>query len=362
MRAWCPRCDAVRPGATTCPVCGTDLATLDDPGRADPGPADRPPDQPPPEAAPAPPAAPSRLRLALAAATVVVAGLAFVAGRSVARPAATPAPAAAPATSTTVPEPDADRRRLGWTASAGGIAITAVEAHRLATERRETVASITFRIQGVPADGRVLALRGLRLLDTGGGVFATVEERQFGSEGGAPVLEADGDPGAYQVITGPAPRLSSLARIELTGVVAVRPRDQTITLDTSAPWPAGPTMRAVHPGDRDSVRADLGAARIPGIELELSVTSAFVRDGLALVVIDSFSGFRGRPGEVLPLGADLRAGGRVLCARSSLLGRDPNQQGADGIVLSCPTRPVPRLTVALGVGARIIPLQATLRP
>jgi hypothetical protein len=356
MRAWCPRCDAVRPGATTCPVCGTVLATLDDPG-----PAERPPHQPPPEAAPAPPAAPSRLRLALAAATLVVAGLAFVAGRSVARP-ATPAPAAAPATSTTAPEPDADRRRLGWTARADGVAVTAVEAHRLATERRETVASITFRIQGAPADGRVLALRGLRLLDTGGGVFATVEQRRFGSEGGAPVLEVDGDPGAYQVITGPAPRLSSLARIELTGVVAVRPRDQTITLDTSAPWPAGPTMRAVHPGERDGVRADPGPVRIPGAELELAVTSAFVRDGLALVVIDSFAGFRGRPGEVLPLGAELRAGGRALCARSSLLGQDPSLQGVDGVVLSCPTRPVPRLTVALGVGARIIPLQATLRP
>jgi hypothetical protein len=31
-------------------------------------------------------------------------------------------------------------------------------------------------------------------------------------------------------------------------------------------------------------------------------------------------------------------------------------------VLSCPTRPVPRLTLALGVGARILPLDATLRP
>jgi hypothetical protein len=357
MRAWCPRCDAVRPGATACPVCGTSLATLDDPR-----PADHPPDRPPPEAAPAPPPTPSRLRLALAAASLVVAGLAFVAGRSVARP-ATPAPAAAPATTTTtVREPDADRRRLGWTARAGGVAVTAVEAHRLATERRETIASITFRIQGVPADEGVLALRGLRLLDTGGGVFATVEQRQFGGEGGAPVLEVDGDPGTYQVLTGPAPRLSSLARIELTAVMAVRPRDQTITLDTSAPWPAGPRLRAIHPGERDSVRVDLGAVQLPGTELELSVTSAFVRDGLALVVIDSLSGFRGQPGAVLPLGAELRAGSRVLCARSSLLGQDPGQLGADGVVLSCPTRPVPRLTVALGVGARIIPLQATLRP
>jgi hypothetical protein len=30
-------------------------------------------------------------------------------------------------------------------------------------------------------------------------------------------------------------------------------------------------------------------------------------------------------------------------------------------VLSCPTRPVPRLTVAVGVGARMLPLEVTLR-
>ena len=66
MRAWCPRCDAVRPGATACPACGTTLATLDDPGTAG-----HPPDLPPPEAAAGPPPPRSRLRIALAAATLV---------------------------------------------------------------------------------------------------------------------------------------------------------------------------------------------------------------------------------------------------------------------------------------------------
>jgi hypothetical protein len=355
MRAWCPRCDAVRPGATACPACGTTLATLDDTG-----PADHPPDLPPPEAAAGPPPR-SRLRIALAAATLVVAGLAFVAGRSIARPAASPAATATPATTTT-PDPGADRRELGWTASAGGVTITALEARRLATERRETIAAITFRIQGVPGDQRVLALRGLRLLDSGGGVFATVDQRQFGSEGGAPVEAADGDAGTYQVLTGPAPRLSSLARIELTSVVAVQPRDQTITIDTSDPWPAGPRMRAVAPSGRDAVEDDRGSARVPFGEFELRVTSAFVRDGLAVVVIDASTGFRGVPGELLALGAELRAGRRVLCARSSLLGEDSSQQSVQGLVLSCPTRQVPELTVAVGVGARTIPLEATLRP
>jgi hypothetical protein len=357
MRAWCPRCDAVRPGETSCPACGTPLATLEDGA-----PADHRPDLPPPPEAPPPARRPPRLRIALAVATLVVAGLAFVAGRSIARPAA-PAATAGPATSTTTPEPGADRRELGWSARSGGVAITAVEAGRQATERGDTVATISFRVQGLPATAqRVLALRGLRLLDSGGGVFASVEHRQVSKDGGVPVTPVDGQPGTYQVVTGPAPRLSSLAKIELTGVLVVKPRDQTVTLDTSGPWPAGPGMRVVDPGPRDAVQVDLGVVQVKNANLQLQVTSALVRDGRVVVVIDASSGFRGVPGEFLPLAAELRAGGRVLCSHTSLLGEDLSQQDVQGIVLSCPARPVPRLTVAVGVGATILPLDATLTP
>jgi hypothetical protein len=356
MRAWCPRCDAVRPGETGCPVCGTPLATLDDTAAG--GQPDLPP---PPEVAPAPAQRPPRLRLALAAATVVLAGLAFVAGRSIARPAAGTAAAPAPTTST-APQPGADRRTLGWSAHSGQLAITAVEASRQATEQGETVATITFRLQGLPSAQRVLALRGLRLLDSGGGVFASVEQRQVGKEGGAPVRPLGGDPSLYRLVTGPAPRLSSLARIELTDLVVIKPRDKTVTLDTSGPWPPGPGMRAVDPGPNDAVRVDLGVTQLKGLDLRLRVTSAFVRDGLAVVVIDAPPGFRGVPGDFLPLGAELRAGGRVLCAHTSLLGEDFDRQGIQGIVLSCPARPVPKLTVAVGVGATILPLHVTLTP
>jgi hypothetical protein len=355
MRAWCPRCDAVRPGQTVCPVCQTSLATLDDtaPGEQQPGLA-------PPDPVPVPPTPPPRLRIALAAATVVVAGLAFVAGRSIARPA--PAATAAPATSTTAPEPGADQRRLGWSARAGGLTVTAVEAGRLATERHETVASITFRVEGVGGDERVLGLRGLSLLDSGGGVFASVDQRQFGREGGAQVQPVEGQEDTYRVVTGPAPRLSSLDRIKLTGVVVVGPRDQTIQLDTSGPWPPGPGMRAVNPGQRDAVLIGTGFFFEQRQQLELRVTSAFVRAGLAMVVVDASSGFRGVPGEYLPIGGELRDGDRVLCSRTSVLGEDPSAQSVQGLVLSCPTRPVPRLTVAVGAGARMLPLEATLRP
>jgi len=357
MRAWCPRCDAVRPGETSCPVCGTTLATLEDGA-----PGDRQPDLPPPPEAPPPARRPPRLRIALAVATVVMAGLAFVAGRSIARPAATAA-GAGPATSTTAPEPGADRRELGWSARSGEVAITAVEAGRQATERGDTVATITFRVQGLPATAeRVLALRGLRLLDSGGGVFASVEHRQVSKDGGVPVTPVDGEPGTYQLVTGPAPRLSSLAKIELTGVLVVKPRDRTVTLDTSGPWPAGPQMRAVDPGPRDTVQVDLGFVQVKDVNLQLQVTSALVRDGRAVVVIDASSGFGGVPGDFLPLAAELRAGGRVLCSHTSLLGEDLSQQDVQGIVLSCPARPVPRLTVAVGVGATILPLHATLTP
>ena len=357
MRAWCPRCDAVRPGETVCPVCKTSLATLDDTT-----PGEQPPGLPPlSDPAPGPAPAAPRLRIALAAATLVVAGLAFVAGRSIARPAA-PAAAAAPATSTTAPEPDADQRRLGWAARAGGLTITAVEAGRLATERRETVASITFRVEGVPRDQRLLGLRGLTLLDSGGGVFASVDQRQFGREGGAPVLPVEGRQDTYRVVTGPAPRLSSLARIKLTGVVVVKPRDQTIQLDTSGPWPPGPGMRAINPGQGDAVVIGTSFLMQQRTQLELRVNSVFVREGLAMVVVDASSGFRGVPGEYLPIGGELRDGDRVLCSRTSVLGEDPSAQSVQGLVLSCPTRAVPRLTVALGVGARMLPLEATLRP
>ena len=98
------------------------------------------------------------------------------------------------------------------------------------------------------------------------------------------------------------------------------------------------------------------------MEFEIRVTSAFVRDGRALVAVDASSGFRGVPGEYLPIGGELRDGDRGLCTRASVLGEDPGAQAVQGLVLSCPTRPVPRLTVAVGVGARMLPFEASLAP
>ena len=81
-----------------------------------------------------------------------------------------------------------------------------------------------------------------------------------------------------------------------------------------------------------------------------------------MVVLDRSSGGWGMPTEFLPIGAGLRDGDRVLCSRTSVLGDDPGQGSVQGLVLNCPTRPLERLTVAVGVGARTLPLKATLRP
>jgi hypothetical protein len=293
-----------------------------------------------------------------------VAGLAFVAGRGAARP-APPAATVAPATSTTAPEPGSDDRRLGWADRVGGITVTALRASRLALDERETVAAITFRFDGLPAGRRVRALRGLRLLDSGGGIFSSVEHRQLGAEGGAPLTPSDDDPDTYVLLTGPAPRLGGLARIELTGLVVDQPRDQTVQLDTAGPWPAGPPLRAVDPGPPDRVQVDPGfVVNFQQAELELRVASAFVGGGRAVVLIDA-APERGLPEvaySMLPVSAELRAGDRVLCTRTTLLGLDVGHGAARGLVLACPARPVPRLTVAIGAGLDTVDLDATLRP
>jgi hypothetical protein len=289
-----------------------------------------------------------------------------VACRSIARPAA-PQATTAPATSTTAPEPGADARELGWSDRVGRVTITAVSANRFIIDRRETVAAVTFRVNGLPPGQRLLALRGLRMLDSGGGTFSSVEQRQLGNGTWTPVVPDEDDPDTYTVTTGPAPQLGALARIELTALVVDRPRDNTVELDTAGSWPAGPPLRAINPGPRDTIKADVGfVLTTEEPNLNLLVTAAFVGDGWAVVMIDSTSayGFRGFPSGALPLSAELRAGGRVLCTRTTLIGDDVDQGvSGPGIVLACPAaRPAPRLTLAVGAGVRTVELDATLRP
>jgi hypothetical protein len=359
MRAWCPRCDAVRPGETTCPVCGTSLATLQ---KSPPAPA---PDAPPPADEPAPPpAAPSRLRVALLVTALALGGLAFVAGRSGARPAA---PAATTPPTTTTAERGDNFRPLGWRArAAGDLTVTAVSIRRMVTPDRESSAELTLRVEGLQPGRRLFALRGLRLLDLGGGVFSAPEEEPIGDQVGTPAFPTE-DPATYSVVTAPAPRLQSLARIEVDALIVVRPRAATLGLDVGGPWPARPPLRAADPGPR----AEVGVT-VPGWSsfgqgrrlLPLRVAGVLVGGGRAVVALDArdvSEVFEAVPGGSLPLSAELRAGGRVLCSRTVLL-RSGDVRSMFGMVLACPTRPVPRLTVAVGAGVEALNVDATLEP
>jgi hypothetical protein len=355
VSGWCPRCDAVRPGATTCPACGTPLATLEAPK----------PDAAEPEAPPAggqavqiQPPAPSRLRVALLVAVLVLGGLAFVAGRSGARQ----APAVAPATTTaatTTTDPGADLRKLGWHGrTRNGVTLTAVSIHRFVTRDRETAAELTVRVDGLQPGQQLFALAGLRLLDLGGGVFSSAAEEPIGNQAATPATPTD-DPATYTVFTAPAPRLESLAKIEVGGLVVVRQPTRTLELDAGGPWPAAPPLRAVPPGPRDTVTVPDGPRPGPRA-LRLHVAGVLVGAGRAVVTLDAREAFGDVPAQTLPLSAELRAGDRVICRRTVVL-RVGEAPTTDGLVLACRTRPVPRLTVAVGAGVEALRLGATLQ-
>ena len=365
MRAWCPRCDVVRPGQTTCPACGTPLAILQEPQPpSTPDAADAPAaaDQPAP-----PPKAPSRLRVALLVTVVVLAGLAFVAGRSGARPAPPAAPATTTPPTTTAAAAGDDLRELGWRSGPRrGITITAVSVRRLATPDRETSALLTLRVQGLPPGQRLFAFRGLRLLDVGGGVFSTPEEEPIGDQVGTPVGSTQ-DPDTYMVLTAPAPRLQSLASVEVGGLLVVRPPTATIGVDVGASWPARPPLRSAGPGSADRLTVTVPGGSLSDRDLELPVRLAavLVGGGRAVVALDTrelSSALEAYPGTgTLPLGAELRAGRRVLCSRTVLLRGGAVQEGA-AVVLACRTRPVARLEVAVGAGVRRLQVGAVLKP
>jgi hypothetical protein len=361
VSAWCPRCDAVRPGATTCPVCGTPLATLEAPK-----PAAAEPDAPPEggQAVQIRPPAPSRLRVALLAAVLVLGGLAFVAGRSGARQAPAAAPATTTAATATTADPGADLRKLGWRGRArNGVTVTAVSIRRLVARDREAAAELTLRVDGLQPGQQLFALAGLRLIDLGGGVFsspAAEEPMPIGNQAATPV-GVTGDAATYTVFTAPAPRLESLAKIEVGGLIVVRPPTRTLELDTGGPWPAAPPLRAVSPGPRDTIMVpDPNWPRTDRRELGVHLAGVLVGAGRAVVTLDAREAFGDVPAQALPLSAELRSGGQVLCRRTVVLriGETPT---TEGLVLACKTRPVPRLTVAVGAGVKALRLGATLQ-
>lgn len=350
MTTWCPRCDAVREAAATCPTCGTPLADVTH-GRPRPAVAAPPPAEP---LAPPPPG-PSRLRAALAVAVIVLAGLAFLAGRLGGRdgPAAASGAPSTVTSATAPPGTDQGRRVLGWTARKGGATVTATAVERLADEGESR---LTVRVDGLARGQEVLALAGLTLRDTGGGLFASPGEDQVGGNLGVPVTPARG--GGYEVELGPTPALDALREIELTDLVIGKTSGANVTLATSGPWPSGAKRRTVDPGPKGTVQVT--ARTGPPIRLEFDVTAAFVGGGRAdaVIAVKPITPDQALDNP-LPVTAQLRAGDRVLCARTKLVG---GAQPPPALVVGCPTEPVDQLTVALGAGSSTIPMPVTLRP
>jgi hypothetical protein len=359
MRGWCPRCDAVREADGTCPECQASLVDLDE----------RPPT--PAAAAERREAASevageveqparSRLRVALAVAAVVLVGLAFVAGRSTGGAAARPAAAPAATTTTSAPPVGELQRQLGWHSKpVGGISVEAVSISRgpVETGNGDTAGSdnsglLTLRVTGVEPGRRLLAVSGLRMVDSGGGVFAEPDTVQIGGPA-VPVQQSPrGD--RYFIDLGPTPAVDTLDGIELGDLLfsAAANGGSRVELPTAGAWPARPPARAVEPA-ADGVTVPVARPDGGSEELPLRVAGAFVGAGrVVVVVLSSEQGQGGRVG-TLPVTANLRAGQRLVCSRLSALGPQGSQV-SPMLVIDCPTRQAPSLTLELGAGIQAV--------
>jgi hypothetical protein len=364
MRGWCPRCDAVRQAEGACPECQAPLVDLDERPPAPAAVAERREaasevageiEQP----------ARNRLRAALAVAAVVLVALAFVAGRSTG---GTAAPTATASTTTTSAPPVAElQRQLGWRSrTAGGVSVEAVSISRGPvdagngdTTGTDNTGLITLKVDGLQAGRRLLAVSGLRLVDSGGGVFAEPDTVQFEGVQAVPVQftpRAD----RYVIDLGPTPAVDTLDSIELGGLLlsATASDRSRVELPTAGAWPDRPPTRAVEPTAGAVTvpisRADGGSDRLP-----LRVAGAFVGAGRAVVVLSLPQGEGERDFGALPVTADLRVGGRLICSRLNALA-PRGAQVSPMLVIDCPTRPAPSLTLDLGAGIQAVQLGGKL--
>jgi hypothetical protein len=348
MTRWCPRCDAVRDGQETCPSCGTPLADLS-------GSRPRPAELAPPPAEPLPPAdpGPSRARAALALAVVVLAGLAFLAGRASGldqRADSSGTPASVTASSAPA-KAAVGRRDLGWSARRGSATVTAVAVERVGDEG---ASQLDLRVDGLPRGQELLGLGGLTVRDAQGGLFASPDEIRMGLVSAVPV--SAGPDGAYLVALGPTPELDALRRIDVDELVVGKTSGASVTVATPRPWPSGAERRVIDPGPRAVARVTVRNGS--PVRLDLELTGAFVGGGRADVVVLVKPASPDQELRMpLPVTAQLRAGGRVLCGRTKLVG---GTAPFPALAVGCTTGQVDRLTVALGAGSSTVPLNARL--
>jgi hypothetical protein len=370
---WCPRCDAVREAGDACPECRAALIPLDDRPRR----AARPESEPAaaPDAVVEPPK--GRLRVAAAVAAVVLVGLAFVAGRITGGTAVRAAPNATVAsTATTLAPPAAGERRLGWKAQGkGGVSVEVVSITRTedagapgqdllgagqGRDEGDSDSTLHLRVSGLEEGRRLLGIRGLRLGDSGGGVFADPDERQIGAESAVPALEDKG-PGAYLVDLGSTPDLASLTSIDVDALVLSSSPAKGTRVELPAPgaWPARPPLRDVSPAERGlAVPVDLGSVK-SNRDLQLQLGGVFVGGGRAVVVLGRDPDFAGDPGGV-PLSASLLDADRVVCSRQTSIGGPGFGPGSPLLVVDCAMRPTARLAVRLAAGVDNLNLGARL--
>jgi hypothetical protein len=370
---WCPRCDAVREAGDACPECRAALIPLDDRPRRPARPEREPAAEP--DAVVEPPK--GRLRVAAAVAAVVLVGLAFVAGRTSGKAAVRAASTATVAsTGTTLPSPAPGERQLGWKIEKGGVSFEVVSITRTPDvgaagqdllgggqdqRQGDSNSTLHLRVKGLEDGRRLLGVRGLRLGDSGGGVFADPDQRPIGAESAVPALEDKG-PGAYLVNLGSTPDVESLTSIEVdTLVLSTSPASGTrVELPAPGAWPERPPLRDVSPTARGvAVPVDLGSVKSTR-DLQLQVGGVFVGGGRAVVVLERDPDLAG-DAETVPLSASVLDGDRVVCSRQTSIGGRPGF-GPDSplLVIDCAMRPTARLAVRLAAGVDTVNLGAML--
>lgn len=373
MKGWCPRCDAVREADGACPECHAPLVALDDrpvrPAATQASAEERSATEvgaviePPPRA---------RLRVALAVAALVLVGLAFVAGRSIGGTTARTAQRSPSATTqTTAPQAVELQRQLDWRSKlVDGVRVEAVSISLVPSDSADAdvdtgdnAGSLSLRIEGLAGGRRVLGITGLRLVDAGGGVFASPDSRQIGGVDAVPLDQANPG-GGYVMDLGPTPALETLDRIEFDDLLvsASTTGHGQVELATGGAWPARPPMRAVDPTASTfsvTVVRPVGGSEDTNV---VRVAGAFVGSGRAVV---AFSLAEGNQDVVRGLGAvpftvELRDGNRLVCSRVRVIGQGEPQL-SPLLVVDCPTSPAPSLTVELAAGVQAIPIGAKLK-
>jgi hypothetical protein len=368
MSGWCPRCDAVREADGVCPECQAPMVDLDerpirpavheDPAATEVG-----------AVVEAPPR--GRLRGALAVAAVVLVGLAFVAGRSTGGAVARTGPQSTSATTQTTAGLAIERpRALGWKSKpSSGIGVEAVSISRIGSDpvndevsSNENTGTLTLRVEGLDRGRRLLGITGLRLVDSGGGVFAAPDDRQIGGVAAVPV-RVGGQAGSYQVNLGPTPSVDTLERIEFENLlVSPSASDRgRLELPTGGAWPSRPPLRAVEPA-ASSVTVPVARADGAGGNLPLRVASAFVGAGRAVIALSVDTDVASsRDLGVFPVSANVLAGSRLVCSRLTLIGSE-GPQVSPLLVIDCPTSPTSKLMVELAAGVDTVRFGTRLVP